>query len=88
MERGTSHVEIEEVLQGTRGTTELAALALFGTTDAADKVFKKIRNVGGEEGVDLYQVIKSGSHEGWDRHHKQRIDATQALLRDLERAVR
>ena len=83
---GVPHAEVHRNLAEVRGTTELAALGLFGDRNAAKDVHKQLRKLGGEEGVALFNACKEGAHEGWDHQHRARVDATHDLIRKLVRA--
>ncbi len=83
---GETFDSVEQTWSRAHGMMACAALGLYGSPDATD-VYKTVKRYAGPDAVDVLKACKAGAHEGWDRHHAQRVDDVGRLIRVLEKRV-
>jgi hypothetical protein len=84
LERGDSHSSVEDLLSAVKGTTGLAALALFDDPDAGGKVLPEINKKWGRGAGDAYVDANKGAHKGFSGSLDSLIDECQRLAVGLQ----
>lgn len=84
--RGDAHLAVERALADARGTTSLAALALFDDASEGGRVLGEINRKWGRGAGDAYQDAQRGTHRGFSGSLVALVEETQTLAAGI-RAV-
>ena len=84
--RGDSHLSVERALSEAKGTTTLAALALFDDASQGGRVLGEINTRWGRGAGDAYKDANSGAHTSFKGNLVSLIDERERLATGL-RAV-
>lgn len=81
--RGDSHTAVEQELAEAKGTTTLAALALFDDASQGGKVLGEINRKWGKSAGDVFQDVKAGAHRGFHGNLASLVKEAQKLATGL-----
>lgn len=82
---GVPHADVERALESAHTLHHVMALALFGDTDHGHEVAAKVRELGGEPGVNAFMYAKKGVHEDVPGDLKRLVEDTEKLTKALRR---
>src|SRR5690606_25169839 len=81
--RGDSHTAVEAELADAKGTTVLAALAIFDDASQAGRVLPEVNRKWGRSAGDVFQDVKTGAHKGFHGSLSAMVEEAKALAAGL-----
>ncbi len=80
IEAGHAHADVEQLIADTRNLNLLLALALFDNENAGNKVFGRLKQMGGPEFIDTLKATKQAhGRSSWSGSWSQLVQSTEKL---------